>query len=115
MKQKQMNIRRRNFLQSGSLTVASLALATRVGSALAQGKGAAPHLDEKDAQAAALGYKHDAKLVDKKKYTQYKTGEACANCQQFQGKAGAAWGPCTIFPGKEVSAKGWCSAYTKKA
>ena len=110
-----MSKTRRSFLQSGSLTVAALALASRGGAALAQGKGAGPHLDEKDPQAQALGYKHDAMLVDKKKYTQYKAGESCSSCQQFQGKAGAAWGPCTIFPGKEVSAKGWCSAYTKKA
>ena len=72
-------------------------------------------LDEKDPQAQALGYRHDATKVDHKKFATYQKGQACANCQQFQGKAGADWAPCTIFQGKEVNAKGWCSAWVKKA
>ncbi|MEO8459314.1 MAG: high-potential iron-sulfur protein [Dokdonella sp.] len=70
-----------------------------------------PHLEESDATASALGYKHDASLVDKAKYPQYQAGRACVNCNFFQTKAGAAWGPCQLFPGKAVDAKGWCAGY----
>jgi len=70
---------------------------------------------ESDANAQALGYKTDASKVDKQKFTKYHAGEACGNCQFFQGKAGDAMAPCTIFGGKTVNAKGWCSAYVKKA
>lgn len=75
----------------------------------------APVLDEKDAQAVALGYVADASKVNKAKYANYAAGQACANCQFYQGKAGAAMGPCPLYGGKQVSAKGWCSAYAKKA
>lgn len=70
---------------------------------------------ENDPTAQALGYKADASQVDHVKFTKYQAGQACANCQLFQGKAGDKTGPCPIFAGKEVSAKGWCSAYVKKA
>lgn len=74
-----------------------------------------PHLEESDATATALGYKHDAAQVDKAKYPQYQAGHNCANCNFFQGKTGAAWGPCQLFPGKAVAAKGWCAGYAAKA
>lgn len=72
-------------------------------------------VDEKDPQAAGLGYKADATKVDKAKQPKYAAGQACGNCALYQGKAGAANGGCPLFAGKEVSAKGWCSAYAKKA
>jgi High potential iron-sulfur protein len=72
-------------------------------------------VDEKDAQAAALGYVADATKADKAKYKTYTAGQACGTCALYQGKAGAASGACPLFAGKEVSAKGWCSAYAKKA
>lgn len=75
---------------------------------------AAPVL-ESDANAQALGYRADAGKVDHAKYPKFQAGQACANCQFFQGKAGDATAPCTIFTGKLVNAKGWCSAYVKKA
>jgi hypothetical protein len=105
---------RRNILRIGSITIATVA----AGGALVPKSSAAaepPRLEEKDAQARALGYRHDASKVDRKKFATYQPGQACGNCQQFQGKAGADWAPCTIFPGKEVNAKGWCSAWVKKA
>ncbi len=70
---------------------------------------------ESDTNAQALGYKTDASKVDRAKYPKFQAGQACANCQFFQGKAGDATAPCTIFAGKLVNAKGWCSAYVKKA
>lgn len=75
---------------------------------------AAPVL-ESDTNAQALGYKTDAGKVDRAKYPKFQPGQACANCQFFQGNAGNATAPCTIFAGKLVNAKGWCSAYVKKA
>ncbi|WP_341317390.1 high-potential iron-sulfur protein [Paraburkholderia sp. IMGN_8] len=69
---------------------------------------------ETDANAQALGYRTDAGKVDRAKYPKFQVGQACANCQFFQGKAGNATAPCTIFAGKLVNAKGWCSAYLKK-
>lgn len=104
---------RRNILKLGSIAVAAAAAGTLAGPPAA--RAALPRLEEKDAQAKALGYRHDAARVERKKYTTYQAGQACGNCQQFQGKPGAAWAPCQIFPGKQVNAKGWCSAWTKKA
>lgn len=112
MKHDQINARRRGFIKLGSLAVASAALALRAGSPAAQG---APRLDEKDAQAQALGYVHDASRADKKKFPKYAAGQTCSNCQLYQGKPKEAWGPCQIFPGRQVNAKGWCSAWVKKA
>jgi hypothetical protein len=86
------------------------------GSALAAaGAQAQAKLDEKDPQAAALGYVVDTTKADKKKFPKHEPGQKCGNCQLFSGKAGAADGPCSLFPGKAVSANGWCSAWVKKA
>ena len=71
-------------------------------------------LDEKDPQAAALGYVADATKADKKKYPNYASGQACATCALYQGKAADAAGGCPLFAGKQVAAKGWCSAWAKK-
>ncbi|MBM3346073.1 MAG: High potential iron-sulfur protein [Betaproteobacteria bacterium] len=120
MTQEKISKVRRGFLKVGSLAVGALALSTRAGTSLAQPKaqdtkGALPRVDEKDATAQGLGYKHDATKVDKAKFKQYAAGQNCANCQLYQAKATDAWGPCTIFPGKQVAGKGWCSAWVKKA
>ena len=109
MKRNPIDIQRRNLLKAG----AAATMAAYAGLAAAQ--GAQPHVDEKDATAQALGYKHDATKVDKAKYQNYQAGQTCANCQQFQGKPKDEWGGCAIFPGKQVNAKGWCSAWVKKA
>ena len=74
----------------------------------------APMVDEKDPQAAALGYVADAAKADKAKYANYAAGQNCATCQLYQGKADPK-GVCPLFAGKQVAAKGWCSAFAKKA
>ena len=99
---------RRTFIRLVTLSGVGIFAA---GGALAD----APVLDEKDPQAVALGYVTDASKVNKAKYPNYAAGQACGNCQFFQGKPGAAMGPCPLYGGKQVSAKGWCSAYAKKA
>ena len=74
----------------------------------------APMVDEKDPQAAALGYVADAAKADKAKYKNYAAGQNCTTCQLYQGKADPA-GACPLFAGKRVAGKGWCSAFAKKA
>ena len=71
-------------------------------------------VDEKDGQAAALGYKADSSKVDGKKYANHKNEQRCDNCALFQGKAGDKAGGCPLFAGKQVAGAGWCSAYAKK-
>jgi acetyl esterase/lipase len=80
------------------------------GAAQAQAK-----IDEKDPQAAAVGYLHDTTKVDAKKYPKHDKAQKCSNCQLYQGKASDAWGGCPLFAGKQVAGTGWCSAYAKKA
>ena len=98
-------IARRVFLIT--LAASGAALATRVQAQVL--------VDEKDAQAVALGYVADAKRVDVKKYPKFAAGQNCANCALYQGKAGDKAGGCPLFAGKQVAATGWCSAWTKKA
>lgn len=90
------------------------AAGTLVTASLAHAQGAAL-VNDKDAQAVALGYLSDATKVDKAKYKQYASGQQCGSCSLYQGAAGSADGTCPIFSGKRVLAKGWCSAYVKKA
>ena len=111
MRQNRINIGRRDFLKMGSLVVVSAAIAGSVDNAAAQGA----KVDEKDAQAQSLGYKHDATKVDKAKFPKYVAGQTCANCTLYQGKPTDAWAACPIFGNKQVAGKGWCSSYVKKA
>src|SRR2546426_10663820 len=80
MKQNRISTGRRDFLKAGSLAVVSAAIAGSAGRAAAQ----AARLDEKDAQAQSLGYKHDASKVDKAKFAKYVAGQNCANCTFYQ-------------------------------
>jgi hypothetical protein len=95
---------RRQFIQIIPLAGAAL-LTARVAHAAM--------VDEKDAQAVALGYVADAAKVNKAKYKQFAAGQHCGNCALYQGTA--ATGGCALFPGKQVASAGWCSAYAKKA
>jgi len=85
------------------------------GAALATGASAQAMVDEKDAQAGAIGYVAEASRADAKKYAKYAAGQNCANCALYQGKAGDKAGGCPLFAGKQVAAAGWCSAWAKKA
>jgi hypothetical protein len=99
---------RRHFV----LTVPAAALAlVAIRTASAQ----AAKLEETDAIAVSLGYRHDASKVDAKKFPAFAAGRNCANCQLYQGKPGEAWGACGAVGGKLVNAKGWCVAWVKKA
>jgi len=97
---------RRIFL----LQVAAAGTALAATQARAQAK-----VDEKDPQAAGLGYVADTAKADGKKYPNHKPDQKCSGCALFQGKAGDAYGGCPLFGTKQVSAGGWCSAWAKKA
>ena len=73
------------------------------GAALATHAQAQALVDEKDAQAAALGYLADAKRVDVKKYPKFVAGQNCTNCALDQGKAADKAGACPLFAGKQVA------------
>ncbi|MFM0388401.1 high-potential iron-sulfur protein [Paraburkholderia dipogonis] len=103
-----MKSSRRSFMISAVGLASSLVLSR-------EASADAALVQESDANAQALGYRTDANKVDRAKYPKFQAGQACANCQFFQGKAGDATAPCTIFAGKQVHATGWCSAYVKKA
>ncbi len=85
------------------------------GAALSASAQAQAMVDEKDAQAAALGYVADAKRVDVKKYPKFVAGQNCTNCALYQGKATDKAAACPLFAGKQVAGPGWCSAWAKKA
>ena len=85
------------------------------GAALARQAQAQALLDEKNPQAAALGYVADAKRVDAKKFPKFAAGQNCANCALYQGKATDKAAGCPLFAGKLVAGPGWCSAWAKKA
>ncbi len=72
-------------------------------------------LEEKDPQAAALGYAADSTKVDSKKYPKYAKDQKCNNCQLYAGKVTDAAAACPIFAGKQVAGSGWCSAWVKKS
>lgn len=83
---------------------------------VAQAATPAPALvDEKDAQASALGYVADTNKTDKKKFPKHEASQKCNNCALYQGKVGDAQGGCPLFAGKQVTGPGWCSAWAKKA
>ncbi|QCB44634.1 high-potential iron-sulfur protein [Hydrogenophaga sp. PAMC20947] len=85
------------------------------GATIALGAQAQTMVDEKSAQATALGYAADTTQVDAKKYPKHAASQLCNNCALFQGKASDPAGACALFPGKQVAGKGWCSAWSKKA
>jgi hypothetical protein len=99
-----MSTTRRVFLMTASAGVAGFSLGAR----------AQARVDEKDPQAAALGYVSDATKADAKKFPKYAAGEMCSNCALYQGKPADAAGGCPLFAGKQVAGKGWCSAWAKK-
>ena len=85
------------------------------GALLTTGAKAQALLDEKDAQAVALGYVADAKRADVKKYTKFAAGQNCTTCALYQGKPTDKSGGCPLFGAKQVAGAGWCSAWAKKA
>ena len=102
-----MTTSRRIFM----MTVAATGAALTTQFAVAQAK----MVEEKDPQAAALGYFGDTTQVDAKKYPKHAATQMCSNCALYAGKPTDAAGGCPLFAGKQVAGKAWCSAYAKKA
>ena len=102
-----MTTSRRIFM----MTVAATGAALTTQFAVAQAK----MVDEKDPQAAALGYVADTTKVDATKYPKHAATQMCSNCALYAGKPTDAAGGCPLFAGKQVAGKAWCSAYAKKA
>ena len=98
---------RRRFIQ-----IVPLAGAALLGARAATAQAAM--VEEKDAQAVALGYVADATKADKAKYKQYAAGQTCVTCALYQGKPADVAGGCPLFGTKQVTGKGWCSAWAKK-
>ena len=75
-------------------------------------------LDEADAVAKALGFHHNVKDVDYKKYPQRKKPEAknqfCKSCALYTAK-NDGWGKCQMLSNGLVAAEGWCGSWNKKA
>ena len=99
-----MSNTRRTFLMTVAVGATGLSATAR----------AQARLDEKDPQAVALNYVHDATQVDPKKQPKYAAGQVCSNCALFQGKVSDAWGGCPLFGSRQVAGKGWCTAWAKK-
>jgi hypothetical protein len=93
-----------------------LARSLAAGCAIAASAGAraATHVEEGDEAAAALGYRHDTRQVDAKKYPSHAPQQQCGNCAFFQGAPADAWAGCAMFGRKQIAAAGWCSAWAKK-
>ena len=112
-----MSNTRRVFLMQvvagASVVAASNALAQSSSSAKASKD--LPVLDEKNAQAQALGYAVDTNKVDAKKYPKHVKEQQCSNCNLYKALADQKeHGACSIFPANKVGNKAWCSAWIKK-
>ena len=100
-----MNRDRRVFM----LVVGAIGATAAVSPARAQ-----THLDEKDPQAAALGYVEDTAKVDEAKFPKHAASQTCSRCALGQFKTSESYANCTLFAGKQVNAQGWCSAFVKR-
>ena len=75
---------------------------------------AAARVEESDETAVALGYKHDTKTVDAKKYPKHAATQRCVNCALWQGASSDPWAGCAMFGRKQIAGEGWCTAWVKK-
>lgn len=105
---------RRRFLEIVVLGAAAVPVAATFAPSPAQAQAGLPHVEESDATASALGYRHDTTKVDAAKFPNHKAEQVCANCNLGQAAQADGWMPCSIFPGKAVNPKGWCAAWVKK-
>jgi len=71
-------------------------------------------LDANDPTAKALHFVTDASKVDASATPNFKPGQRCANCAQYQGKPTDATAGCTIFAGHSVPAAGWCQVWSQR-
>jgi len=109
-------VARRELLKVAAVGVATLVLPVSKLLA-ADAKGLPPNstaLSETDSFAVPMGYREDASKVDKAKFSNFKAGQNCSNCN-FYKSLNAKWGSCQLFTTGLVASKGWCSSWMKKA
>jgi PP-loop superfamily ATP-utilizing enzyme len=70
-------------------------------------------VEEAEAKAQQLGYKHDSANVDKKRFPKHQAAERCTNCVAWLGKANDPWAECDLLADRLVANGGWCSSYVK--
>ena len=75
---------------------------------------AAVRAEESDETSMALGYRHDTKAVDARKYPKHAATQRCVNCAMWQGAASDPWAGCAMFGRKQIAADGWCTAWAQK-
>ena len=74
---------------------------------------ATARVDESDEAAVALGYRHDTRQVDAKKFGHHAPDQRCVGCSFWQGQANEEWAGCSMFGRKHIAAGGWCAAWRK--
>jgi High potential iron-sulfur protein len=84
--------------------------------ALACGRAAqavSKKIEENEAKATSLGYRHDSTQVDAKRFPKHTPAEKCSGCMAWLGKPADAWAECDLMADRLVSSTGWCSSYVK--
>ena len=89
---------------------------------VARPKGALAQADEKveegEAAALSLGYRHEASQVDTDAFPKRAGAQGarqfCDSCALFEGEPGDRWAPCSIFQRRLVAGKGWCNAWVSR-
>lgn len=104
---------RRIVVKMGLFAGAAASSMALIGNRASAGPELQP-LDAKEPTAVTLGFIDDASKVDPVANPMFKSGETCANCQQYQGKPGDSRGGCVLFAGKSVPAAGWCKVWRRQ-
>lgn len=75
---------------------------------------AAEKLPETDSYAKSMGFKLNAKDVDRQRWTRYQEGQQCSKCQLWDGKPTDAFAPCSFFGDRLTPSAGWCKNFKVK-
>ena len=101
-------LQRRSLIRVALLGAAALPAARLL---LAAADDSPPILDENDVTAKSLAYVADATRVDVATCPNYKAGQLCSNCGQWQGAPADKLGGCELVLGQYVVGKGWCKVW----
>jgi hypothetical protein len=102
---------RRDFLKCA---LASAVVIPTLG--VANGRAASPPLlDPTDPVAQSLAFVLDASKLDSSGDPQFKPGQHCGVCMQYQGKSSDATAGCGIYAGHAVPSRGWCRAFAQRS
>jgi hypothetical protein len=100
---------RRDFLKRA---LASAVIIPALGAADARA-APLPPLDPSDPVAQSLGFVPDASKVGAN--PEFKPGQHCGVCMQYQGKPSDATAGCSIYAGHSVPSRGWCGAFAQRS